>query len=701
MAGATPTLLSDKTQLGLVQLEKQCYSMLNTQWNIREQMRQIDLSYIREQDWTAVERNAKVANRYGDPTKFQNVTVPVVMPQVEAAVTYQASVFLTGVPLFGWVSPPSSIDTASQFSAIVEENSIRGGWVQQFLLTFRDAFKYNLGIVSPTWDRIVTTAIETDLQFTGGKQGKPKNVIWEGNVVKRWDPYNSFWDCRYKPTEIYKDGEFAGTTQLMSRVHLKKFINELPDKMVANITAAFESGMGNSFNGAGGIESYYMPQINPQALMQQNPKMSMDWMAWAGIMERPPGEIKYQNVYEVTTLFARIIPQDFRMKVPGANTPQVWKLIIVNHQILIYAERQTNAHNYLPALFMQPNEDGLSYQTKSLAQNAKPFQDIASALVNSAMAARRRAISDRGIYNPLLVSEKDINNDSPTAKIPMRPAGYNHKPEEAYYAIPFRDDQSAVAFQELPQIMQMANDVNGQNKAKQGQFVKGNKTVHEFDTVMANANGRDQMCSMLLEAQTFTPLKEIIKINTMQFQAGTSIFSPSQKQVVQVDPVALRQSFATFTLTDGLIPSDKIISGDDFTMAMQTIGSSQQIGSQYNLGPMFSYLMKTRNVDLEDFEKSQPQVAYEQAMAQWSQLAQLAIQKGAQFSTPQPTPQQYGYDPSQMAGTDNDADDQTNPTAQTPNPTAGVSGQESQTQQMIQTAMAQKTANAVVSGGQK
>ena len=109
MSGATPTIIPELAQEGILQFHKQCYSMLNTQWNIREQMRQIDLSYIRENDWTATERKAKVSNRYGDPTKFQNVTVPVVMPQVEAAVTYQASVFLTGVPLFGWVAPPNSI----------------------------------------------------------------------------------------------------------------------------------------------------------------------------------------------------------------------------------------------------------------------------------------------------------------------------------------------------------------------------------------------------------------------------------------------------------------------------------------------------------------------------------------------------------------------------------------------------------------
>jgi len=646
MSSATPMIIPDKSQEALIQFHKQCYSMLGSQWNVRGQMRQIDLAYMREADWTSEHRRAQLANRYGDSTKFQNVTVPVVMPQVEAAVTYQASVFLTGTPIFGWVAPPEHEDSALQYQAIIEENSIRGGWVQQFMLWFRDAFKYNLSIMEVTWDRQVTAAIETDISF--GTEGKPKEVIWEGNCIKRWDPYNTFWDSRYKPTQIYKDGEFVGHTELMSRVHLKKFINELPDKMVSNIKAAFESGMGaNASGGVGGIESYYLPLINPDALMQIDPKRSTDWMSWAGILERPPGEIVYKNLYEVTTLYARIIPQDFRLRVPSANTPQVWKLIIVNHQVLIYAERQTNAHGYLPTLFGQPNEDGLGYQTKSLAQNAKPFQEIASALVNSAMAARRRAISDRGIYNPSLVSEAHINNDSPTAKIPMRPAGYNKSPQEAYFPIPFRDDQSAVAFQELGQIQQMANIVNGQNPAKQGQFVKGNKTLHEYQDVQTHANGRDQTTAMLFEAQVFTPLKEILKINTLQYQAGISLYSPSQERVVKVDPVALRKSFATFKITDGLAPTDKAISGDAFAMAVQTIGSSPQIGAGYNLAPAFSYLMKTQNVDLKPFEKSPAQQAYEQAVAQWQQVVMEMAKQGTDPKQypPQPTPQAYGYQP--------------------------------------------------------
>ena len=164
------------------------------------------------------------------------------------------------------------------------------------------------------------------------------------------------------------------------------------------------------------------------------------------------------------------------MRLPQPNTPQIFKLIIINHQHLIYVERQTNAHNRLPMLFGSPLEDGLSYQTKSSAQNVTPIQDVASAMMNSVIHARRRAISDRGLYDPSRVSENNINSDNPSAKIPVRPAAYGKPLSEAYYPIPFRDDQSGTLLQEMGTVIKLSDVILGQNPARQGQFVKGNKT---------------------------------------------------------------------------------------------------------------------------------------------------------------------------------------------------------------------------------
>lgn len=618
-------------------------------------MRQIDLAYIREQDWTVESRRAKLANRYGDATKFQDITVPVVMPQVEAAVAFQSSVFLAGLPIFESVAHPEYEDAALQMNTIIEDQSIRGGWVRELQMFFRDGMKYNLSAVEVAWDSITTAALETDLAYSA-TEAKPKSVQWEGNSVKRRDPYNLILDTRCAPSQISAKGEFAGFTELMSRTALKDFVNKLPSKLIDNLTLAFESGIGGPGNTA--PESYYMPLINPDALLNRNIRASTDWMAWASL-NNPNPSIQYKNLYEVTTLYGRIIPSDFGLKVPAQNTPQVWKFILVNNQVLIYAERQTNAHNLIPILFGQPYEDGLMYQTKSLASNVIPFQQVSSALMNQSIAASRKAIFDRMVYDPSRIREADINNPNPASKIPVRPAAYGKPVADAYSAVPFRDDQSAQVMNKIAELGAMTDEVSGRNRAQRGLFTKGNRTKEEYVDITNNAGGRDMLTSALYEAQIFTPLKEMLKINILQYQGGTTLYSANSQESVNIDPVALRTAVLNFKMADGLNPTSKQIDSDMLQVALQTLGSSPQIAAGYNVAPLFSYLLKTKGADLKPFEKSQPQQAYEQAVGQYNNLVAPLIEAAAKSGDdtllkslpPAPQPQQFGYAPGTTTAT--------------------------------------------------
>lgn len=670
MAADLPMILPKKAQEGVLEFSRQCASLSNQNYNIRGTLEEIDRLYQREVDNTKEQSRAKTANAYGDPTKFQNIVVPVVMPAVEAAVTYQTSVFLTGVPLFGVSAAPQYIEQAMQLETVIDSQATRGGWTSEFIKFFRDGFKYNLAALEVSWERRKTAVLETDVAFSK-KEAKQTEIIWEGNRVKRLDMYNTFFDTRVSPTKIHEQGEFAGYTEYMSRVALKQFIASLPMKLTPNITAAFESGTTSSGLSTGGMESFYIPSINPASIIDPNKSVGTNWMAWAGMADAK-SKIAYKDGYEVTTLYGRIIPSDFGLDVPAKNTPQVWKFIIVNHQVLIYAERQTNAHGFLPILFSQPLEDGLDYQTKSLATNVAPIQAISTALANSGIASRRRAISDRTLYDPSRIDAKHINNENPSAKIPVKPAAYGKNVAESVHQFPFRDDQAGLITQEINQYRAMGNEITGQNPVRQGQFVKGNKSRKEFSDVMANANGRDQTVSILLEAQIFTPLKEILKINTLQYQGGTSLYNRASGEMVKVDPVALRKAVLDFKVSDGLTPTDKLMNTDVSMVALQQIGASPAIQQEYNVGPMFSYLMKLQGAQLTAFEKSAQQKAYEQAMGSWNQryseLTEMLkttlkgmeveamskqIEAMAKMLPPQPKPEDFGYQPAQQAAPTN------------------------------------------------
>ena len=647
MAASAPVALSTKSQDAF----REYYRSLQANQNLtrdaqRSRLEHIDRAYMRELDLTQENLDAKSANASGDADRIQNITVPVVKTQVETATEYQASVFLTGHPIFGVVSDPQWIDQAVQMETILEDQSIRGGWVRELSMFFRDGFKYNFAPLEVDWSDEVTYAVETDLQVDKDR-GLPKEVIWSGNRLRRLDPYNTFVDKKVPASEIYKRGEYAGFTEFMSRIELKDFISRLPDKIIANIVPAFESGMGAATGAKdAGAMNYYIPSVNPLIAEEDNKRGSTNWMKWAGLSDYRKN-IEYKDAYEVTTTYCRILPSEFNLKVPNSNTPQIYKLILVNHEHIIYAERQTNAHNYLPILIGQPAEDGLSYQTKSLATDALPFQHVTSAYMNSIMASRRRAISDRVLYDPSRIDRAHINSANPSAKIPIRPSAYGKAVSDAVYQFPYREDQAAQSMQQIQMLMGLSNNLAGQNQASQGQFVKGNKTLHEFESVMQNANGKDQVVSMLLESQCFTPLKHILKINILQFQAGVTVYNRDQRREVKVDPVALRKAVLEFRISDGLIPASKIINAEGFSTALQVIGSSPQIAQSYNIGPMFSYLMKTQGAAIVDFEKSQEQVAYEQAAAQHNALMQLAIEKDQDPASvgPAPLPEQFGYDP--------------------------------------------------------
>ena len=78
---------------------------------------------------------------------------------------------------------------------------------------------------------------------------------------------------------------------------------------------------------------------------------------------------------------------------------------------------------------------------------------------------------------------------------------------------------------------------------------------------------------------------------------------------------------------------------------MQVIGSSPQLAGAYDVAKLFSYLLKSQGADVSDFEKPKEQLAYEQAVQQWQQVAMTYADKGMEFTQPQPAPEQFGYYP--------------------------------------------------------
>lgn len=665
MAIANQVTPSAESQALIVKYAKSCMDNYAGTYNTRERLEEADRTYMREVDFSPERMKAEIVKRKGDITKFQNVVIPVALPQVESAVTFQSEMFLSGFPLFGVVSDPVNQDAAVAMDTIIGDQQLRGGWVLEFQKAFRDGFKYNLLGMCTDWVRertyaVAPTQVEATTQLT--------EVLWEGNQIKKLDLYNTFYDASVNPADISRDGEYGGYLELKTGVAMKRYLQNTLGTF--NVKQALQSIMNVGIAGQTTPTTYYFPQLNPSALIRSESLSSTNWVAfWQGTGSRDSILPQlYKSRYQVTTLYCRICPADFKMfRVPSPTVPQLWKFVIVNNAVVVLAEQLTNAHDKLPLVFAQPLDDGLGYQTKSLQKNVEPMQEIVTAFANSSIQSRRRAISDRGLYDPQRISARDINADSPTAKIPVRTNAFGGKVSDAYYPLPFEDGQFQINASEMNMYLGYADVVTGMNQARQGQFTKGNRTRAEFSSIMAYGSGRDRSISQALECSLMQPIKEILKANVLQFQGGVSLFNPERQQLVEVDPVKLRKAMLVFKLSDGLLPSERIMDSESLTLALQTLQSVPQLAQGYNVIPMFSYIMKMRGAKLKPFEKSPEQLAFEQAMQQWQQAVMAAgqqiaeaIQKAGPDSgidaealmqqiqsqvPPQPKPEDYGYNP--------------------------------------------------------
>lgn len=614
---------------------RNAHSLLISQLSLRSSMEEVDRLYMREKDYTVEEWEARLQNLRGDARKLRDITVPIVMPQVESALAYYANVFCTGYPIFGVSSDPTNEDAATMMETIMAENAITAGWIPQMMMFFRDGLKYNIHAMETEWARKTIRAVVNDPNKPNG--AAVKQTLWHGNRLNRMDMYNTIFDPRVPISQVHNRGEFAGYMTLHSRIDLMQFIQDMeipPPQSV--IDKALNSTSPTASWSGGSPFSYYIPIINPTPMMSYQSSGMFDWVNWANNLNQTPGFPRYAGVYERMRLYVKMIPKEFGFEFPGNNMPVIAKIEMINGQVILSVEFQSNAHGFLPIVFGQPIEDGLYLQTKSFAQNVGDFQDVASALMNGYIATQRRSVGDRIVYNPMLITKKNISSTDPAAKIPVQPAAFGRPISDAFSVLPFRDEQSPTLLQGVDRATNWANLTNGQNPVAQGQFVPGNKTQSEFDTTQGHSSDRNKLMALLTEGVIFTPIKEIMKLNILQYQQDGQIYSDNLKKEVNIDMTSLRQTSVMFKVSDGELPKSTQMSEDMWNVAMQTIASNPGFGQDYNSSDVFAYMFEMQGVDLKPFAKSQLQRAYDQQVQAWQQVAMEAAKAGQQ---PPPQPQ--------------------------------------------------------------
>lgn len=565
--------------------------------NFRDKLDQIDYAYARY--LTAKEaKDLEGQNHYGKTacnTEFSPIVSPIVISQVQSMVAYLAEVYLSGYPIFPVVSLPQLRNEAEALEGIVQDHLNMSQSIPAMQLMFNYAARYNLFAYDIEWTPITSYNPTKGVTDLAPDQNTMKIDHKHINKIKAPNLRNTHWDQTVRIEEVAEHGAFAGYTEIWNRVRLKNFLNYLSDENKLSYRQAVKQALESNFSAEDWNED---PLIS--SYINQSSAASPNWDQFGGFIEELPEGLRQvpknaEGVYAVTKLYLRILPSDFLMTdVPNKNRVQIWVAYIVNRQVVISMEPYVGPNNMFGMGLSLLIEDGMELQTQSFGEMAMPLQTGVTRLMNIRFQTAKRALQDRGLYNPAMIRASDINSPFMGSKIPVIPnALMNGTMDNAYKHIPFDARGTEGVLQDAMMITDWQRELSGQNNASRGQFTKGNRTLGEFDSIMGNAENRQRLPALVVEHRAMAHIKASIKLNILQFGQDTEVVSPRTGEVLQVSIEKLQQLNLQFEIGDGYTPKSKMANTEFLMAGMQMITQSQLLAQSFGsqLPAIFAHAM--------------------------------------------------------------------------------------------------------------
>lgn len=578
---------------------------------MRTRFERVDRAIERSSDLTDTKQKSIQAARLGRKDKHRTLEVPIMAEKVDTLHTKLVDKLLSGYPAFamtGIKGNPETQRIANMYTALMEQDQERFAWDTELSDVLLDGCHYNLMAVEVTW----ASRSRSMLSVQAGKQERKATSTEQAGVrIRHLDPYNLIIDPTVPLHELSSRGVFAGYIERLNYIGVHDMLAGLSTefKLIDNLSSAMTN--------TGVHTLYYEPDLHP---LEQDKQASgeTNWAEFFVPSERTGSNAHGRGKFEVVTLYVRVIPRDMGIKQSELDEESSkavpFKLIFVG-STLVYLEPIAYAFGGLPIFAAHLKSASRGFGINSFAENLEDIQDAGSSMLNASINSMRRAITDRGLYNPLMIDPEHINSPNPVAKIPVRLHGFNANMDAAYKAMPYEDRISQYAIQHMSLASQMADTATGVNRASQGNFTKGNRTMQEFQTVMDNSEGRLHKYALNAERRLFAPVKDAIKLLYMQFVSSQDITSRTLEQNVKIDPVAMLKSEAVFKLADGLNPVSRIMSTDVIAAALNTIAQSPALAQRYDIAGLFGELMLSQQLDIKKYELQQqpPQQPPQQA----------------------------------------------------------------------------------------
>ncbi len=558
-----------------------------------------------ESDTSPDALKSKARRDLGLKDKLTNIEIATTSEILESAHANLVSTFLSGYPIFSAVSTKDNESVSAQLTALTANDQIRFNWVSELSQSLEDVLSKPFCAVEISWKTVTenNAVIASSKEIADGTFTTAKPTQYSGNAITRLDPYNTYADRSVDPHKVHRDGVYAGYIKKLNYIQMKSFMFDLDD------TFTFKDNVARIFS-SHNSSTLYKKLATPKA---KDSSVTSPIMPLNQFFSKVPTEDKNKpntTGYEVIIHYQRIIPADVgisKQTLDNSGVSRVFHMVFVNG-MLIYAKPIVSGHNFLPIIFGQSKPGEVS--KKNMVEYTAPIQDLSTGLITASLQSMRKSVAGGDIiYNPKYIDSETFNNNSAVGRnIPLKNPGLmNDVPiERLYHQVQYRDNITPQFTSFLGVIKTLNEQVVGVNQTTQGNLTKGNRTLHEFDTVTSNSQSRLNLIALSLESNFFTPIKEIVKLNNFLYATKEMIKVPNTETSVQINPEELIESAPNYKLTDGLLPSTKVKNTDAALLALQLMSQNPAMLAEYDIGAIaVSIIMQSGFNDLKDYKRTE------------------------------------------------------------------------------------------------
>lgn len=517
--------------------------------------------------------------------QYTTIEVPYSYSVAMTAHTYFTSVFLARSPTLQFTGRHGEGEMQVQAVEALMDYQMQVGQnlVPLFMWLF-DPIKYSVGWLGHYWDKKTVKArrrVTRPKTFLGVEiPGKTETVevvetvtAYEGTRLYNIRPQDAFPDPRVSLWNFQK-GEFFGRyvelswSELVHGERAGKYFNIGPLRARTQMSAA-ERDVGSS-------RVTELPDSDNTYLTTQEDADSV------------------APVVKAYELYVRIFPREW--KLADSNDEEIWVITCTADDYTVFgAEPLGLYHGDFPVDILEQEPEAYSLFSRSMLEVMAPINESITWLVNSHMYNVRAALNNQFVYDPSMVSSKDLENPNAGKMIRLKPGAYGRDVRSVISQLPVAD-MTRGHIGDMQMMADMLQRLTGVTDNIMGVVNSGGrKTATEVRQSNSLGSNRLKTICEFFSAMGFAPMAQKIVQQTQQ------LYSTEQQFRIVGDTANLAPGFAKvtpemiagfydFVPVDGTMPVDRFAQANLWQMMLAQVSKVPQVAQGYDLGRIFAWV---------------------------------------------------------------------------------------------------------------